>query len=203
MKKITFLEKANSPEGITVNESILFAKEGDRDAQLSYGISLLPEALHRHPKGGCHLLTNIEPNYELGINYLNLSAKALNIDALVILGSIYANGYGEVKPDNKAALECIRVAASLGSAIAQNNIGVFYWEGIAVEENYFEAMKWFRKAAKNGDAESEYNIGCMFLRGECMPRSEGFKWIKKAAKKGHLEAKDTIKKIKQHRAFAA
>ena len=38
--------------------------------------------------------------------------------------------------------------------------------GDGVEKNYAEALKWWRKAAEQGDAEAQFNLGGMYQRGE-------------------------------------
>ena len=51
-------------------------------------------------------------------------------------------------------------------------------------------MKWFRKAAGQGDAEGQYNLGVRYLLGEGVAKdaTEGVKWMSKAAEQGNAEA---------------
>ena len=40
-----------------------------------------------------------------------------------------------------------------------------YDEGRGVPENDTEAVKWYRKAAEQGDASAQYNLGVMYANG--------------------------------------
>ena len=49
--------------------------------------------------------------------------------------------------------------AELGTAWALYNLGYSYYYGcLGVEQNYEEAVKWWVKAAEQGDADAEYNL---------------------------------------------
>jgi tetratricopeptide (TPR) repeat protein len=50
-------------------------------------------------------------------------------------------------------------AAEQGDAAAQFNLGLMYYFGEGVQQDYAEAEKWYRKAAEQGDASAEYNLG--------------------------------------------
>ena len=49
----------------------------------------------------------------------------------------------------------VRKAAEQGNAIGQFNLGLMYYDGKTVPQNYPEATKWFSKAAEQGDAEAQ------------------------------------------------
>ena len=49
--------------------------------------------------------------------------------------------------------------ANAGVASDQNVVGTFYLYGIHVKQSYEEAFRWFRKAADQGDAQAQYNLG--------------------------------------------
>jgi len=53
-----------------------------------------------------------------------------------------------------------------------------------------EAMKWFRQAAANGNAQAEYNVGFMYANGRGVRRSdeEAIRWFRMAARHGYDEA---------------
>jgi len=54
------------------------------------------------------------------------------------------------------------------------------------EQNYKEAIEWFRKAAKEGHAESKYRLGTMYLDGKGADKNlaMGKMWIEIAAESG-------------------
>ena len=40
--------------------------------------------------------------------------------------------------------------------VAQHNLGNCYYKGDGVEQNYEEAVKWYRNAAKQGDSYAQF-----------------------------------------------
>ena len=62
-------------------------------------------------------------------------------------------------------------------------------------------MKWYRKAAEQGDAEAQYKLGGCYLDGEGVARdkTEALKWWRKAAEQGHEEARSFFEVLKKLR----
>lgn len=60
-----------------------------------------------------------------------------------------------------------------------------------IPQNYPEAMKWFRKAADQGLAKSQFQLGLMYEQGLGVPQdqAEAAKWYQKAADQGFADAK--------------
>ena len=54
------------------------------------------------------------------------------------------------------------IAAEQGDVDAQNKLGVMYYRGEGVPQDYSHAVSWFRKAAEQGHAVAQYNVGLMF-----------------------------------------
>ncbi len=54
--------------------------------------------------------------------------------------------------DYATARREFRVFAEQGLAEAQNNLGTMYAKGLGVPQDYAEAVKWYRKAAEQGNA---------------------------------------------------
>lgn len=82
----------------------------------------------------------------------------------------------------------LRRAGEMGSAHAQRELGVLYatgdWAGGLDEA---EAARWYRLAAGQGDAESQYDLGLMLLLGEGGRKDaeEGLEWLERAGTQGH------------------
>jgi TPR repeat protein len=49
----------------------------------------------------------------------------------------------------------LRQAAESGEVLAQLKLGVMFDEGDGVQSDVYEAVKWYRKAAENGNAEAQ------------------------------------------------
>ena len=63
-------------------------------------------------------------------------------------------------------------------------------DGRGVPQDYAEAMKWYRKAADQGHAMAQFNLGLMYYYGRGVPQdyAEAMKWYRKAADQGHARA---------------
>ena len=66
-----------------------------------------------------------------------------------------------------------------------------------------EAVKWFRKAAEQGEAHAQFMLGMCYFNGVgiTQDKTEAVKWLQKAAKQGHEKAKKALTEVsKQKRA---
>ena len=72
-----------------------------------------------------------------------------------------------------------------------------YRIGIGIKEDKVEAVKWSRKAAEQGDADAQYNLGNCYGRGEGVEqdKAEAVKWYHKAAEQGNKNAKEALKRL--------
>jgi TPR repeat protein len=57
------------------------------------------------------------------------------------------NGIGQ-DPNAELAVDWYRMASTQGYARAQNCLGSCYYRGYGVEQDYGEAVMWYRKAAE-------------------------------------------------------
>jgi TPR repeat protein len=60
-----------------------------------------------------------------------------------------------------------------------------------VPKDDVEAVKWFRKAAEQGEAKAQLNLGIMYGTGNGVPEDyvESYMWLNLAAAQGTEEAK--------------
>jgi TPR repeat protein len=49
--------------------------------------------------------------------------------------------------------------AEAGDARAQNDLGRCYYKALGVAQDYNEAVKWYTKAAEQGNSEAEQGLG--------------------------------------------
>jgi uncharacterized protein len=65
-------------------------------------------------------------------------------------------------------------------------------EGVASYRsgNYKDALKQWTGAARRGDVDAQYNLGCLYVRGEGVPQNKawGTEWLQRAADQGDLDA---------------
>jgi len=59
-----------------------------------------------------------------------------------------------------------------------------------VKQDYAEAVRWFRKAAEQGHAGAQSNLGVMYKNGQGVKRdhAEAVRWFRKAAEQGQAKA---------------
>ena len=119
---------------------------------------------------------------------MNFFSKLLVCVSLFSCIALFANE-GNVK------IKDFDAAAQKGDPRAQYNMGVFFFAGDGVKQDYETAVKWFRKAADQGVTEAEYNLGWCYANGKGVTadKDEAKKWYSKAAEKGHTRAAEFIK----------
>src|SRR5436190_952001 len=63
-------------------------------------------------------------------------------------------------------------------------------QGIAVRQDYVEALRWFHVAADQGDAIAQFNLGVIYSEGLGVPQdnAEAAKWYRLAADQGNPQA---------------
>ncbi|MDA7538297.1 sel1 repeat family protein, partial [Akkermansiaceae bacterium] len=74
--------------------------------------------------------------------------------------------------------------------------GSVYWKGEGVPEDKAESLKWYRKAADQGDAEAQFILGVAYGNGEGVPEDyiQSYMWINLATAKNHDH--EDAKKVK-------
>jgi formylglycine-generating enzyme len=114
------------------------------------------------------------------------SARADWVDDAV---SAYERG------DYAAMFRAALPPAEQGDAGAQAIIGSMYDNGVVVPENHAEAIKWYRKSARQGNATAQYNLGIIYRNGrDDVPQNyaEAAKWYRKAAEQGDVGAQNNL-----------
>ena len=113
----------------------------------------------------------------------------------------------------QADFEETKLLAEQGEAHAQYNLGVMYDYGEGVPENNAEAIKWYRLAAEQGNANAQshlfeetkvlaekgeafaqYNLGVMYENGKGVPENDAdaVKWYRLAAEQGRARAQNNL-----------
>ena len=92
------------------------------------------------------------------------------------------------------ALKEITPLAKAGNADAQHLLGLMYYMGRGVPQDYPQAFQWHRKAALQGKADAQYVVGAMYYTGNAViqDHKQAVSWFRKAAQQGHCEALQTM-----------
>jgi len=109
--------------------------------------------------------------------------------------------------DYKTAFQLIKPEAEKGDAVAQFILGYMYDEGKGVPKDYDEAVKWYSRAAKQGNKEARHNLGLLGDQDQVSKdRAEKEKWHRGATEPQSAAAppnlrlmEDRTEKEKWHR----
>lgn len=107
--------------------------------------------------------------------------------------------------DYATALDLWRPRAALGVALAQNNLGLMYYNGQGVPKDFDQAAKWYRLAAEQGNAASQSNLASMYFSGEGVPQDfvQAYMWVSLAASRFPPSAREDRKQAVRHRDIVA
>ena len=91
-----------------------------------------------------------------------------------------------IEPLDQETIEVIRlaqIAAENGDVNAQVNLGVLYYGGDYVRQDFAKALRYSQKAAEQGNAIAQTNMAMMYSGGKGVTQNhaQAFKWMKKAA----------------------
>ena len=77
--------------------------------------------------------------------------------------------------------------AEQGDAYGQATLGVMYFSGQGMPQDYEKAAHWSRKVAEQGDAYGQMLLGLMYLEGQGVPQDyeQAVHWLRKAAEQGN------------------
>lgn len=107
--------------------------------------------------------------------------------------------------DFAAALEAWRPLADAGDAVAQNSIGALYDHGLGVQEDNFEAARWYEMAAQQGLPLAMRNLGNQYATGHGLPYDVDMarQWYERAAALGDQQSVSLLRQLRPSTAPAA
>ena len=81
-----------------------------------------------------------------------------------------------------------------GYPAAQNNLGNLYSRGLGLPQSDTEALRWYMRAAAEGQLTAENNLGFMFATGRGVQQSNetAIFWFRKAAARGYAGAETNL-----------
>ena len=117
-------------------------------------------------------------------NYIVLFLLALS--ALPAWADFAAGLSAYQKGDYEGALKEWQPLAERGNTVAQFNVGLMYYEGQGVGQDYARAAEWFQRAADQGYAKAQYDLGAMYGVGKGVKRDfvEAYMWLDLCAASG-------------------
>jgi len=94
---------------------------------------------------------------------------------------------------NTINILALRLSAWLGNVYAQYGLAIMYNTGNGVPQSYANAEKWCRKAAEQGYADAQFDLGYLYYKSK--DYFEAVWWYHKAAEQGHADAKYNLRII--------
>jgi TPR repeat protein len=149
----------------------------------------------------------VEEDLEKAAHWVGKAALQGHVNAQHLLGVMYGNGEG-VKQDFDASRKWLKKAIDNGSELAAEALATL--EGEAAKEkigddlargnrayaagDFGAAVKFFQRAADEGNAGAQFRLGVCYARGEGVRQNlkTAIIWTEKAAKKGDSEAIETL-----------
>lgn len=160
-------------------------EEKDSDAMLLYS-NLLRRGIY------------LEQNIEMGLLYLEESAKLNNVQALNELGLLYLHGL-DFEVDACKGFEYFLRGAQLDDPTSLNNVAVCYEYGNGVEQSYQKAFDFYEKAVEAGGSHCHFKLGIFYYQGYIEKNWElSFEHMLLAAENGSEEALYNVAYSYQH-----
>jgi TPR repeat protein len=102
----------------------------------------------------------------------------------------------DLAEDSPQAAARLEKAAETGDPAAQNRFGLRLFVSAGLLRSNEQALKWLRRAAQQGYAEAQFNLGNLYQSASLRPSSTGrgearieaYVWFQLAAAQGHAQA---------------
>jgi TPR repeat protein len=128
-----------------------------------------------------------------------IAALALSCCILPALADTLQDGIDAIhRKDYPAAVRLLEPLAQAGHAVAQLCLGLLHYHGHGVRENDAQALKWFERAARQGLADAQFQVGNMYAYGLADPGNGAdpsriaAQWYFEAARQGHADAQYSL-----------
>ena len=141
--------------------------------------------LYQQRRGG-------KPGLVLAIKWYRKAIAQGNHLAELHLGFMYDNGYGIGERGSRPGRRVVSQGrprgrrrhrpSQPGNQLRQRH-GCF-------KQDYAQAVRWYRRAAEQGNAQAQYNLGSLYEAGNGVKKDLGkaIEWFRKAAKQGYLDS---------------
>jgi uncharacterized protein len=149
-----FSMHSNANEPGTFEAMVALANKGDAEAQYHVGM------MYNNGIG-----TQRDPRQ--AFEWFQKSAASNDPLGAYKLGCYYdGQGEGVVATDENEALKYKLIAAKAGYARAQHDVALLY----SKQENFEEAMKWWKLSADQGLPKALYNLSGLYFQGKGAPK---------------------------------
>ena len=86
------------------------------------------------------------------------------------------------------------MAADQGNPEAQCQLGLMVAQGLGVEQNFEEAVRWCSLSAARGNVQAQFNLAYFYAHGEGVEQDKllAYMWTRISDKSGYLYAKQNL-----------
>ncbi len=149
-----FSMPANANEAATFNAMVALANKGDAEAQYHAGMMY---------NNGIGTQRDLRQAFE----WFQKATASNDPLGAYKLGCYYdGQGEGVVANDVNEALKYKLIAAQAGYSLAQHDVALLYVK----QENFEEAMKWWKLAGDQGHPKSLYSLSGLYFQGKGAPK---------------------------------
>ena len=137
-------------------------------------------------------------DFKNAVLYYEKGVTMGSLESYCNLGYCYEQGQGVVL-NSKKAFDLYMYAAEHGYPRGLTSVANCYLNGISVEPDAAEALKWLTKAAEAGDLRAMYYCGSILENGEDgvpVNLKKAKEWYKKAAAAGYAPAAAALGRMK-------
>ncbi len=93
------------------------------------------------------------------------------------------------------------LAEEQGDPNVQYAVGLAHEHSPGLPANYAEAVRWFRRAAEQGHADAQFQLGLMYMRGQgaqLIGHAAAVDWMRKSAEQGNANGQNGLGFMYQH-----
>ncbi len=135
-------------------------------------------------------------SYDAADNTPEINANMRNSDVLLDIGfTYYYDG------NHHKAYTFFKKAAEAGNVVAKYNVGSCYMDGVGVEQDVNEAIKWYRLAGRRGNADAQVRLGLCYFRGVGVRKDLDLaeECFQLAAQQGHQDGRRLLNELRRDR----
>lgn len=127
------------------------------------------------------------------IEYLELN-KDNNDNILYQYGCFILEGKISTSNNFKDAFEIMNSLAIKYNVEAQYRLGICYYIGQGITQDYTKAVYWYTKAANQGHSNAQNSLAVCYENGQGVSQdyAQAFNWYKKSADQGNSDAQNNL-----------
>lgn len=137
-------------------------------------------------------INGFQPLSKPEVSKLLTKAREGSTKSQLRLGTAYQYGLG-VEQDSKTAEYWLKLAAGYGDPEAQTQLGVLYLQP-EFASSRAQSVRWFLRAAADGYANAEHNLGLLYLLGigVTADREQAIHWFRRASQHGSAPSRANL-----------